>query len=170
MPEVEMAKWYVVYSKPHKEEFAQFHLQRKGVEVFLPRLLLPHSTNKHKRVIPLFPNYLFVRINLFEESHYVIWSPGVKRFVSFGGAPASLEEEFVAFLKHKGSPEGIIAARSNLRAGNEIQITGGPLAGLDAIIQEPANSKGRVKVLLQLLNRQVKTEVPAQFVKSGWVV
>lgn len=170
MPEVEMAQWYVVYSKPRKEEFAKFHLQRKGVKVFLPRILLPQSTNKRKRIIPLFPNYLFVRINLFEESHYVVWSPGVKRFVSFDGTPAPLEDEFVAFLKRQESPEGIIAARSNLRAGNEVQITAGPLAGLAAIIQETTNSKGRVKVLLQLLNRQVKAEVPAHSVKSGWVV
>ncbi len=170
MPEVEMAQWYVVYSKPHKEEFAKFHLQRKGVKVFLPRLLLPYSTNKHKRIIPLFPNYLFVRINLFEESHYVIWSPGVKRFVGFDGAPAPLEEEIVSFLMRQGSPEGIIAARSNLRAGNEVQIAAGPLAGLAAIIQETANSKGRVKVLLQLLNRQVKAEIPVRFVKNNWVL
>ena len=33
--------WYVIYSKPHKEEQAQFHLGLKGVETFFPRLHLP---------------------------------------------------------------------------------------------------------------------------------
>ena len=55
-------QWYVVYSKPNREEYAQYHLQRKGIEVFFPRLRLPVSSAKQRQVIPLFPNYLFVHI------------------------------------------------------------------------------------------------------------
>src|SRR4029077_19678854 len=79
--------WYVVYSKPHKEEQAQFHLRMKGLDVFFPRLDLVRVSERRKRVIPLFPNYLFVRIDLETEFHYVTWSPGVKRLVSFGDRP-----------------------------------------------------------------------------------
>ncbi len=167
---LEVQRWYVVYSKPHKEDFAQFHLRSKGLEVFSPRLLLPESARRRKRIVPLFPNYLFVRIQAPEEFQYVVWSPGVRRLVSFNGSPAPLDEEVVDLLMQQTSPEGIIMARSNLKAGQEVQITGGPLEGLAAIIQEPPNPKGRVKVLLNLLSRQVRAEVPVHFVKCGWVV
>src|SRR5262245_43147477 len=46
-------RWYTVYSKPQKEEFAQSQLRSKGLEVFLPRLLLPNNGKKHKRIVPL---------------------------------------------------------------------------------------------------------------------
>jgi transcriptional antiterminator RfaH len=169
MSDINSRRWYVVYSKPHKEEFAQFHLRSKGLEVFFPRLLLPEYVQKRKRIVPLFPNYLFVRIHASEEYHYVLWSPGVKRILSFNGIPAPLDEGVVAFLVQQATPEGIIASRSNLRAGQEVRISGGPFDGLVGMIQEPPNAKGRVKVLMKLLSRQVEVEVPVQFVKSGWV-
>jgi transcriptional antiterminator RfaH len=170
MDYMDMGRWYVVYSKPRKEECAQYHLRLKGLEVFLPRLLLPQSTQKRKRVVPLFPNYLFVRIHDPEEFPYARWAPGVRRFVSFNGVPAALEEDVLDFLMEQATPDGIITARSNLRRNQEVHITGGPFDGLVGIIEEPPDVKGRVKVLLSLLNRQVKAEVPVQFVSSGWVV
>jgi transcription elongation factor/antiterminator RfaH len=170
MAEMELRRWYVIYSKPHKEEFAEFHLRLKGLEVFFPRLLTPESLRSRRRIVPLFPNYLFVRIQISREYHYVHWSPGVKRIVGFNGNPTPLDEEIMDFLMQQANSEGIITARSNLRAGQEVQISGGPFDGLVGIIQEPPGVKGRVKVLLNLLNREVKAEVPVRFVTTEWVV
>ena len=162
-------QWYVVYTKPHGEELARFHLTLKGIDVFLPRLLLPESLKKRRRIVPLFPNYLFVHIRIFEGYHYVAWSPGVKRLVGFNGIPTPLDEEVVRFLMQQASPEGIIASRSNLMAGHEVTITGGPFNGLVGIIQDPPDTRGRVNLLLNLLSRQVKVTVPTRFINSGWV-
>ncbi len=170
MAQMEMRRWYVIYSKPHKEEFAGIHLRQKGLEVFFPRLLVPESLQKRRRIVPLFPNYLFVRIEISKEYHYVLWSPGVKRLVGFNGNPTPLDEEIMDFLMQQANSDGIITARSNLRTGQEVQISGGPFDGLVGVIQEPPSAKGRVKVLLKLLSRQVNVEVPVRFVKSGWVV
>jgi len=163
-------RWYRVYSKPQKEEFAQSQLRSKGLEVFLPRLLLPNNGKKHKRIVPLFPNYLFTRINIHSAEYgYTIWSPGVKRLVSFNGIPAPIESDIVDYLMKQTNTEGLIPARSNLRVGQEVRIDGGPFDGLNGIIQEPPNAKGRVRVLLRLLNRPIKAEIPVQLVNSGWV-
>ena len=170
MYETERAEWYVVHAKPHKEEFAQFNLRLKGLRVFLPQLLLPQSSQKRQRVAPLFPGYLFVRIRFSDEYHYVIWSPGVKRLLSFNGTPAIIGEDIVSFLMEQATPEGIITARSNLRAGQTIQVDSGPFGGLVGIVQKPPDARGRVKILLNLLKRLVNVEVPARFVKCGWVV
>ncbi len=170
MYESETAQWYVVHAKPRKEEFAQFNLKLKGVEVFLPQLLLPQSSQKRQRVTSLFPGYLFVRIRFSEAYHYVIWTPGVIRLLSFNGSPASIGDDIVTFLMQQATPEGIITAHSNLRTGQAVQLNGGPLDGLSGIIQEPPNERGRVKILLSLLKRQVRVEVPANYIKRGWVI
>jgi transcription elongation factor/antiterminator RfaH len=160
----------VVYSKPQKEEYAQFHLRAKRLTVFFPRLLLPHSAKKRKRLLPLFPNYLFVRMSVSSgEYSYALWSPGVRRIVSFNGSPAPIDDEIVNFLMRQAGAEGVIEARSNLTSGQEVRITGGPFEGLIGIIQEPPNAKGRIKILLTLLNRPTKVEVPLQFVEGEWV-
>ena len=161
--------WYVVYSKPHKEEQAQFHLRMKNLDVFFPRLDLVRVAEKRKRIIPLFPNYLFVRIHLPTEFHYVSWSPGVKRIVSFGDRPIPLDERVVDFLRQQTDPEGVIKSRSQLRPGQEVEIRGGPFDGLIAIIQDPPDAKGRVRILLKLLSRQISVKLGVEFIKGEWV-
>lgn len=170
MKHIEERQWYVVYSKPQKEAYAKFHLELKGLEVFLPRLLLPESAKKRNRIVPLFPNYLFVRLDASsDEYYYATWSPGVSRIVNFNGRPASIDDRIVDFLMLRADQEGIIAARSALRPGQEVRITGGPFDGLMGIIQDPPTAKGRVKILLTLLNRQMRVDVPLHLVKSEWV-
>ena len=64
---------------------------------------------------------------------------------------------------------GLLRRGLSLRSGQEVRITGGPFDGLVGIIQEPPNAKGRIKILLQLLNRSTKVDVPIQFVQAEWV-
>jgi transcription antitermination factor NusG len=130
MSDIKLKQWYVVYSKSHAEEYAQLHFRLKGLECFFPRLLLPKAAQKHRRIVPLFPNYLFVRIHFLEQFQYVLWSPGVKRLVSFNGVPAALDEEVVTFIMRQANSEGIITARSNLKAGEEVRVSRGPFQGL----------------------------------------
>jgi transcriptional antiterminator RfaH len=164
-------RWYPVYSKPQKEHFAQIHLQSKGVEVFLPQLVLPPSALASRRIVPLFPSYLFVRIDIAcGESAYVIWSPGVKYLLSFNGVPASIDDNVIAFLKDRANSSGQIAASSNLKRGQRVRVTGGPFEGLEAMIERPPDGRGRVKLLLNLLKREVQAEVPIRFVESNWVM
>jgi transcription elongation factor/antiterminator RfaH len=160
-------QWYVIYSKARKETQAQFHLARKGIESFFPRLHLPAGVEGSRRIVPLFPNYLFVYVNLASQSHYVAWSPGVKRFVSFSDAPLPLDGEVVRFLKQHADNEGIITARSQLQRGQAVEILSGPFSGLAAIIQDPPDARGRVKVLLKLMSRNITVKLGVESLKGG---
>jgi transcriptional antiterminator RfaH len=169
MSDLQNQEWYVVYSKPQKEDFAQFHLKQKGVEVFFPRLLLPRSSRKRKLLVPLFPNYLFVRIDLWRHYYAVLWSPGVKNFVSFNDTPAALDSRIAQYLLQRTNGEGIIAAQSNLKVGQEVRIRGGSFDGLVGMLQDAPDARGRVKVLMKLLNREIKVEIPVHLVAGSWV-
>jgi transcriptional antiterminator RfaH len=164
-------RWYVVYSKARKEEFAVSQLRAKGLQVFFPKLLLPPSRKKPRRVVPLFPNYLFVRIHLLSSDYYtVIWSPGVKRIVSFAGVPTALDDVVVGSLMAQANDQGLIPARTNLKVGQEVLIKSGPFDGLIGVVRELPDARQRVKVLMKLLSRQVSVEVPVHCLQSGWVV
>jgi transcriptional antiterminator RfaH len=168
-PPLERPSWYVVYSKPHKEVFAAMQLCRRGIEVFWPQLVLPTYAQR-TRCVSLFPNYLFVKIRLRARFHDVLWTPGVTRFVSANGVPASLDESVVTLLRQHGDAEGRIQARPRLQVGQDVEVADGPLAGLRGIIERPPDAKGRVKILMQLLNqRAVSLRVPARLVRITWV-
>jgi transcriptional antiterminator RfaH len=158
--------WYVIYSKPHKEEQVQMHLGLKGIETFFPRLQLPGCTGRKKGITPLFPNYLFARIDLAAEAHCIIWSPGVKRIVSFSEQPVPIEGSIIEFLKERADSAGVIHAQSRLSAGQQVEITGGPFDGFVGIIENPPNAKGRVKILLKLLNRPISVKLGVEFIRN----
>src|ERR1051325_6404226 len=118
--------WYVVLTKPRHEEIAHFHLASKEIEVFYPKLFLPIATRSRRHVIPLFPNYIFVRIDASSPQYsQVVWCRGVKRLVSFGGTAAVVENSVIDFMREQADPQGLIVARSNLKIGDEIQIAKG---------------------------------------------
>lgn len=168
---IDARRWYVVYSRPHKESWAKFHLKLRHVEVFYPQLRLPEYLVPRRQVVPLFPSYLFVRINLVEQFHDVLWSPGVRRFLGPDGEPAALDDAVVAFLMSNAGSDGVITARSDLKIGQKVEITRGPFAGLLGLIQRPPDARGRVKVLMQLLSRrEITLDVPVRYVRSGWTV
>ena len=162
-------QWFAVYTKPEKEEYAELNLQMRGIDTFFPKLAFPKSVKRKKQVVPLFPNYLFVHFEIAAGAWSVMWCPGVKRLVSFNGSPAVVEESIMAFLMAQASPNGLISAHCNVAVGQEVSIDGGPFDGLMGIIQEPPNAKGRVKVLLQLLNRPTRVDVPIQYLNVNWI-
>ena len=169
LSQVPTTAWSVAYAKPQKEELAQFHLKLKAVQSFFPRLLLPKFSRKRKHIVPLFPNYFFVNINLASEYYRVLWTPGVKCFVSFNNTPVPLDDGIVEYFMRQANSEGIIAARSDLKVGQEVRVSGGSLDGLLGMLLEAPDARGRVKVLMKLLIRDIKVELPIHLVSSAWL-
>jgi len=168
MSEVAAKGWYVIYGKSQKEDLAQHHIRLKGLDVFFPKLRVPEHMRQRQRVIPLFPNYLFVHLNFAEQATYVRWLPGVKYFVCENDTPLPIDDHIVDVLRAQANADGLLVARSNLKVGQQVLFDREPYEGLIGIIQEPPNAKGRIKVLMQLLNRKVNVEIPLQLVRSGW--
>ena len=163
-------KWYVVVTKPRSEEIAKFHLNLRNINVFYPKLFVPVATRPSGHVVSLFPNYLFVKIDLSSTEYcQVVWCRGVKKIVSFGGEPSAVENNVVDFIREQADPSGLIIAKSNLKFGDEVHIAKGPFKGLVGIIQEPPDTKSRVRVLMSILSRHVPVEVPAGYIDMGWV-
>ena len=130
---------------------------------------MPGPRENKSRIVPLFPNYLFVRIHVPTDCHLVGWTPGVKRIVSFGVEPIPIDKGVVCFLQQLADANGVIQARTKIRRGQEVEISGGPFDGLMGIIQAPPDNKGRVRVLLKLLSRQISVKLGVEFIKGEWL-
>ncbi len=158
-------RWYVIGAKARREQFAQGQLARRGVVTFLPRIVEPPGEKGRSVIAPLFPGYLFVHIDIEDQYFDVVWTPGVRKFIGFGALPNPLDDTVVEFLQARTGQEGILRLMPIFRPGELVRITHGPLEGLVGIIESPGSARGRVRVLMELLRRQTRVEVPQQMIE-----
>jgi transcriptional antiterminator RfaH len=158
-------QWYVVRSKPRREDYAQEQLVRRGVETFLPRIVEAQAGRQEPVIGPLFPGYLFARVDLLSQYNRVIWAPGVRSFVAFGDMPAAVDRAVVAFLQERCGPEGIVRVVRRFSEGDVVRVTRGPLGGLIGIVQGHVSGQQRVRVLMELLRRRTQVNVPSQILE-----
>jgi transcriptional antiterminator RfaH len=149
-------QWYVVRAKTRKEDFAVQQLERRGVAVFLPRVV----EWGREEISALFPGYLFVRIALLEQYYRVVWAPGVRSFVAFGRMPTPVPDAVIRFIAASASADGIIRPLAPFKPGDRVQIRSGPLAGLVAVVQRACSRRGRVQILLDFLRQGATAELP----------
>ena len=153
-------EWFVVRSKPRKEECAVQHLRRRGVAVFFPRILEPVGIGNAWTTVPLFPGYLFVEISLHQEFHQIIWTPGVKGFVAFGQIPTPIQPGVVHFLRQEAGVDAVIRPTRRFHVGDRVRIKRGPFAGLIGIIEKPCAESGRIRVLMDFLRQGTAVDIP----------
>ena len=157
-------QWYVVRSKPRREEYAQGQLQRRGVETFLPRIV--EAVHERDPVIgPLFPGYLFACVDLLAQYNSVIWAPGVRGFVAFGEVPAAVDRDVVEFLLERCGAEGVVRVVPTFHDGDVVRVTSGPLGGLIGVVQGQVSGQCRVRVLMELLRRRTQVSVPSRLLE-----
>lgn len=161
----ETRHWYVVRSKPRREEYAQDQLLRRGVETFLPRILEAGGQRVEPSVGPLFPGYLFARVDLGNQYNSVIWAPGVRSFVAFGDVPAAVDPAVVDFLQERCGSEGVVRVVRTFHDGDVVRIVRGPLGGLVGVVQGQVSGQARVRILMELLRRRTQVSVPARLLE-----
>lgn len=155
--------WYAVCCKPRQEAIAEENLQRQGYRTYLPRI----RNARHRRgqwvdvIEPLFPRYLFIRINPALRSTAPVRSTrGAVGLVRFGGQPVVIPQEIIESIVQRETPDSGLHqdGRPLFRAGEPVKLEEGPLAGMEGIFVEEDGEK-RVIVLLELLGKANKIKV-----------
>jgi transcriptional antiterminator RfaH len=151
-----MEAWYAVHAKARQERLAVEHLTRQHYQVYLPLIRSPkRRRGKWRDVVePLFPGYLFIRLDLQLHNTAPIRSTcGVTGLVRFGGEPLPVPTELIErLLGAETDSQGTIRAEHLFQPGDRVEIAAGPLAGLTAIFLAPSGQE-RAHLLLELLGR-----------------
>lgn len=158
-----MDAWYLIYSKPQQERLALANLERQHYRTYLPliRARRRRSGRYVKVVEPMFPRYLFVRLNDQTDN----WGPirstiGVGNMVRFGGVAARVPDDLVLTLQARDDESGIQQLPvAEPGPGDRVRICDGPMAGYEGIF-ECGTSKQRVLVLLDLASRCTSVQLP----------
>jgi transcription antitermination factor NusG len=146
--------WYVMQSKPNKEDLLCDQLRAREIRVFYPRIRVKPTNPRARKVKPFFPGYLFVNVDLEKIAISTLaWIPGANRMVSFDDQPASVPElvikkiyEQIEKINETGGEQ-----RNKFKHGDVVQIMDGPFKGFSGIFDRNLDGNGRVRILLKLL-------------------
>lgn len=151
---VSAARWYVAQTHPNKESRAIQHLVGQGFSTFFPRFRKREVRRSadQVRLKPVFPGYVFVRLDLAAQSWWSIRSTrGVRALVGPRlGQPQAVPEPVMTYLFRRCQDEVMITLADALQPGDLVQINTGPLFNRIATVAAlPAS--GRVALLFELL-------------------
>jgi transcriptional antiterminator RfaH len=155
-------RWYVVNTLAHQEDRARVNLARQGYEAWLPRIMRSRRHARRFDVIraPLFPGYLFVRLDLDRQQwRSVRGTFGVRQLIAFSERPAPLPVGFLEALQACANGQDVVhAPEENLRPGQTVRVLSGPLADQVGTLIA-LDRKERVSLLLRVLGREVTASV-----------
>lgn len=154
--------WVLVYTKAKQEVRANQNLSKQGFKTFLPLISETNKNNNTKSLVPIFPRYIFVEINLKTSNWSTIRSSyGVSKIVMFGDGFTIVPEKIINLIKSKLNKKGISKeniSQVDYKSGDSLTIKEGWFAGIEAIFLAK-KSNDRVRLLLNLLNTKVISEV-----------
>lgn len=159
--ELEPAKWYLIYCQPLKERYAATALREQyEVPVYLPEV--KRSFKGHIQHAPLFPRYLFAKISLLQHPPSRInHLPGVSRLIMFNETPQPVPDKVVQAIHQQVERLNYTGGltESPIQPGDTVEITSGPLHGLEAIFVGPTTPSQRVRILLEFMGQLNEVEV-----------
>jgi transcriptional antiterminator NusG len=168
-------KWYVVHTYAGYENkvrsnlesrIASMNMEERIFEVVIPVEDVIDFKNGKKVVVSrkVFPGYLMVRMDLDDDSWYVVRNtPGVTGFVGLGARPTPLsrkEVESILQVKLEGT-EAHKKSRPRLdyEPGESVRVKEGPFADFTGTIAEINEDQLKLKVLVNIFGRETPVEL-----------
>lgn len=158
------ARWYVARTQPHAEGRAIANLEKQSLPAFCPwfRKSRRHARRRESVLAPLFPRYVFVRLDLTCDRWRCVKSTrGVSHMLMQGELPLPVANGVVETLQQRTLVDGSIDLSPQLAAGQSVRITHGPFTDLVGTLQQ-LDPAGRVRVLLSLMGRTVSVALKGE--------
>lgn len=158
--------WYAVQLRPRTEKLTAQILEHKGFENYLPLYKIRRRwSDRFKELeLPLFPGYVFCRLDLSRRILPLLTTPGVVRILGVGRAPVAVPEheiEAIDLIIRSGYP---VSPWHAPRIGQPVCLEYGPLAGVAGILIG-YKKRSRLVVSVSLLKRSVAVEIESDWAR-----
>jgi transcription antitermination factor NusG len=158
--------WFVIYTKPRHEKKVADQLEKTRISHFLPLVKRLRNWSDRRKYIdtPLFPSYIFVRLEDPQSYFTSLEIFGVIQYVRTGKKIAAVSEEVINNLRLiiSNSPDEIEVSAENIYPGKKLFISEGPFTGFSC---EVIQHKGKQKILvrIELLQRSILLDMPVEY-------
>jgi transcription termination/antitermination protein NusG len=169
-----MFLWYVINTYSGHENKVKANLEHRIVSMNqaprFRRVVVPteqvietkdgQKVQIEKRVLP---GYVLVNMDLNDDAWSVVKNtPGVTGFVGAGAKPVPLSQPEVDKILHTGALRSQVA----FELGESVKVTSGPLSDFDGEIVDVNGDQQKLKVLVDIFERQVPVELGFDQVKK----
>ncbi len=176
-----MFQWYVINTYSGHENKVKANLEHRivsmGQQTRFRRVVVPteqvietkdgQKVQTEKRVLP---GYVLVNMDLSDEAWTVVkGTPGVTAFVGAGAKPSPLSQNEVDRILHAGGGAAgapVTKAQVEFALGESVKVTSGPLSDFDGEIVDVNADAQKLKVLVDIFERQVPVELGFDQVKK----
>jgi len=175
-----MFQWFVINTYSGHENKVKTNLEHRIVSLnqqpAFRRVVVPteqiietkdgQKVQIEKRVLP---GYVLVNMSMSDEAWTVVkGTPGVTGFVGAGAKPVPLSQPEVDRILHHGVPVGAQATKAQVEfsLGESVKVTSGPLSDFDGEIVDVNPDQQKLKVLVDIFERQVPVELSFDQVKK----
>jgi transcription antitermination factor NusG len=163
---LQVPKWHVVYTRPRSERKFAAKALEMGVESFLPlcQVVRQWSDRRKKLELPLFPNYVFVKVNDFRRWDLFNIKEMV-RFISIEKQPVILDENEINLLKRVLTDDNSVCSEDYFQEGMKVQILYGQFAGMEGTLIK-RNGNSRLLIRIERIERAFSFNIPARYVNA----
>ncbi|MDX1490587.1 MAG: transcription/translation regulatory transformer protein RfaH [Pseudohongiellaceae bacterium] len=159
-------QWYLLQCKTQQVQRAQSHLDNQGFEFYCP--LHPQRKVLRGKVqtvhTPLFPGYLFIRLDDTSNWRSLSATRGVTKLVSFNGKPHPVPDALIEGLRQRLEQQ---EATPVFKPGEKVMVQQGAFKHIEAIVKAVTPDE-RIIVLLNILqSEQAVAFAPQELAKAG---
>ena len=149
--------WYVLHVKPRTEKKAFERLTRLGVFRHLPLLKKVTKVQRRKvtRFLPLFPGYVFTRLNA-DERRSVLKSQLVVRTIEVRQPRQMIHQ--LRQIAHAGRLPSDICEAVAFSVGEHVRVKSGPFRGIDGYVRREGQ-RTMLVLELSILGRAVEVSI-----------
>jgi transcriptional antiterminator NusG len=173
-----MFQWYVINTYSGHENKVKANLEHRivsmGQQTRFRRVVVPteqvvenkdgQKVQTEKRVLP---GYVLVNMDMTDEAWTVVkGTPGVTGFVGAGAKPVPLSKNEVDRILHTQTTAERPRAIAQFELGESVKVTSGPLSDFDGEIVDVNQDQQKLKVLVNIFERQVPVELSFDQVKK----
>jgi transcriptional antiterminator NusG len=166
--------WYVLKVQSNRENSIRDAILRRlkiaGIEERVAEVVVPtekvtEMKGGKKRVMErkFYPGYIMCRMIMDEDTWFTIReTPGVGDFVGSGGKPVAMTSDDVARMlgrKEKAAEEKQPRLQINFEKGDRVKIKEGAFENFEGSVDEVIESKGLVRVIVNVFNRPTPVEL-----------
>lgn len=147
-------KWYLIRTKRWCEEQVAAFLEEQEVEFFAPSLERARPTRTGRRIIPLLPSYVFVRLRIPSDEYLRVRSaPGVAELVSFGGSPAVIHDGVVQVIRDRVQRENRAHSGDRLTKEERAEVARRLVRHVEIVFDTRRTADDRVRALVDFSRR-----------------
>lgn len=171
-------RWYVLHTYSGYEENVKRNLEQRiesfdmadkifGVLVPKERKIKIKNGKRTTVEEKIFPGYILVEMTVTDDSWYVVRNtPNVTGFVGSGTTPTPVDQKEVdALQKRMGVSEP--THKIDLAADDSVQIIDGPFKNFEGKVSNVDDTRGKVKVLVNMFGRETPVELDALQVRKA---